>query len=106
MLFGSGLCVFGRGFDFLAFLAGLGFSFKCLGAQFACLELVNASCGVYELGLAGVEGVALGAYFNAQIFFHGRTDGEGVAAGAGDLDGLVGWVDACFHKEGACAQPW
>lgn len=64
------------------------------------LEFLNAACCVYELLLARVERMAVGAQFNTDRVF-GGSGGELHAAGAGDLClWVIGWVGVDFHKIG------
>ena len=60
------------------------------------IEAVNASAGVNQLLLAGIERVALGADFNTDLLL-GGAGGEGVAASATDGGLLVLRMDAFFH---------
>ena len=60
------------------------------------LEAVNASAGIDQLLLAGVEGVALGANFDLQFTLHG-TRLKRLTAHATD-DGLaIFGMDLFFH---------
>ena len=60
------------------------------------VEPINASTGVNQLLLAGIERVALGADFNTDLLL-GGAGGEGVAASATDGGLLVLRMDAFFH---------
>ena len=62
----------------------------------ALLEAIDASAGVNQLLLAGVERVALGADFNAQLLLGGTGD-ESVAADAGHGNLLILRMDAFLH---------
>jgi len=73
-------------------------------------EALDASSGVDEFLLAGEEGMAIGADFDAQhVALHGRTSLEGVAAGAMHGDGVIVGVNTGFHEAPVCrgrsAQP-
>ena len=65
-------------------------------------ELVDATAGVHDLLLAGVERMAGRADFNLQVVTERRTRLEGIPAGAGDRDGFVIGVDGGLHD----ARPW
>lgn len=68
-----------------------------------CLELLNPSGGVYELLLAGIERVALGADFNLHLFF-GGAGLYGIAADAGNNRvWVVFGVDFRFHTRASLA---
>jgi len=76
------------------------------------VEFFNATGGIHNLLLAGVEGVAGGADFHVQGLAQGGFGGEGVAAGAGDLKVFVFGVDTGFHlnvlsnlSAGGCDRP-
>ena len=60
------------------------------------VETVNTSTGVNQLLLAGIERVALGANFNADVLL-GRTGSKGVTTGAANGGLLVVRMDAFFH---------
>jgi hypothetical protein len=61
-------------------------------------ELVDPTTGIHNFLLAGIEGMTIRADFNLQILANGRTRLELVAAGTGDCDGLIFWMDAGFHR--------
>ena len=65
-------------------------SFKTL------LEFVDASAGIDELLLAGIERMALRADFNAQIIF-GGTGMDFVSAGALYYDVFIRGMDSFLH---------
>ena len=60
------------------------------------LETIDTAAGVNQLLLAGVERVALGADFNAQLLLGGTGD-ESVTADAGDGNLLILRMDAFLH---------
>ena len=60
------------------------------------LETIDTTAGVNQLLLAGIERVALGADFNAQLLL-GRARHEGVAANAGNVHLLILRMDAFLH---------
>ena len=60
------------------------------------LESVNASAGINQLLLAGVERMALVANLDVDLFLRGAGR-ERVAAGTGDHRFLVLRMDALFH---------
>ena len=62
----------------------------------ALLEAIDTAAGVNQLLLAGVERVALGADFNAQLLLGGTGD-ESVAADAGHGNLLILRMDAFLH---------
>ena len=62
----------------------------------ALFEAIHASAGVYQLLLAGVEGMALGADINAHLLFHG-TSLERLAANAADDRLAVVRMDVFLH---------
>ena len=62
----------------------------------ALVETINASTGVNQLLLAGIERVALGANFHTDILL-GRASGKGVTASATDSGLLVVRMDAFSH---------
>src|SRR5208337_1384138 len=63
------------------------------------LEALDAACSVYKFLLAGEEGVATGADFDAQhIALDGGTRLEGMPASAMDGNGVVIGVDPGFHE--------
>src|SRR4051794_22908531 len=64
----------------------------------ALLEPGDATTGVEDLLLAGVEGVARRADLDGQLTGRGRAaGGEGVAAAAGHRGDVVGRVDVGLH---------
>jgi hypothetical protein len=62
------------------------------------LELVYASRGIDKLLLAGEEGVAVRADFDADIAFMSGTGLERVLARADHVDFVVGRVYSSFHS--------
>ncbi|GAA5443889.1 hypothetical protein Misp06_02067 [Microbulbifer sp. NBRC 101763] len=60
-------------------------------------EAVHASTGSSLLLLARIEGVALGAHIDLQVFAQGRTGFDYVSAGASGGDVGVVRMDICFH---------
>ena len=60
------------------------------------LELVDTSAGVNQLLLAGIEGVALGANFDVDIFY-GRTGLDDFATSTVDLGLLIVGMNSVFH---------
>jgi hypothetical protein len=60
------------------------------------LELIHAATGINKLLLAGIEGVTLGADFNAHIALNG-TGFNRCAASALDRAHLVFGMDSSFH---------
>ena len=60
------------------------------------VETVNTSTGVNQLLLAGIERVALGADFHADVLLSG-TGSKGVATGAADGSLFVVRMDAFSH---------
>jgi hypothetical protein len=60
-------------------------------------EFIDATAGIHDFLLAGIERMAIGANFDLQILAVGRASLELVAAGAGDRDDLVIWMNAGFH---------
>jgi hypothetical protein len=60
-------------------------------------EFLNATGGVDNLLLAGVERMTLRADFDVQVFGHGRVGLERVAAATGHGDFVVRWVNIGFH---------
>ena len=60
-------------------------------------ELLYATSSVDDLLLAGVEGMAVRAYLDVQLLFHGGARLPGVAAAADDLDVVILGVDTWFH---------
>ena len=60
------------------------------------VEAVNASTGVNQLLLAGIERVALGADFHTNVLL-GRTSGKDIAAGAADGGLFVLGMDTFLH---------
>lgn len=62
------------------------------------VEFVHTAGGVDDFLLAGVEGVALGANLDSEVFFsHRRFGNEFVAARAGNVYVVIFWVNALFH---------
>ena len=66
----------------------------------ALLEAINTSAGIYQLLLAGIERMAVGADFNTDILFS-RAYLELVATCTLDGSGLVVGMDTLFH----CISP-
>ena len=62
----------------------------------ALVEAINASTGVNQLLLAGIERVALGANLNTDVLLSG-AGGKSVTAGATNGGLLVVRMDAFFH---------
>ena len=60
-------------------------------------ELLNATGGVHDLLLAGVERMALGADFDVEIAASGGAGLELVAATAGDSHVRIIWMNIGFH---------
>ena len=60
-------------------------------------EFVDATCGINELLLAGVEGVALGADLDGDVLLRGAGLVHG-AASAADRGRLVIRMDTVFHS--------
>src|SRR6202021_558371 len=73
--------------------AALGFR-RC---RILLAEFIDATAGIHNFLLAGVERMAVGANFDLQILANGRARLEMVAAGASDRDDFVFWVNAGFH---------
>src|SRR5882672_12602763 len=74
-------------------LAGLGFR-RC---RILLAELIDATAGIHNFLLAGIERMAVGANLDLQILADGRASLEMVAAGTSDRDDFVFWMDAGFH---------
>jgi hypothetical protein len=73
-------------------------------------EAFNATGGINDLLLAGIEGVAGGTHFNVQTGpADGRAGDEAVATRAGDGDFFVLGMDVGFHVDpdagGGCDRP-
>jgi hypothetical protein len=60
-------------------------------------EPFHAAGAVHDFLFAGVKRVAGGTNLNIKIVAQGRAGGEGIAAGASDLDFLIFRVDTGFH---------
>lgn len=75
--------------------ATLGMSELLLQAE-TLIEAINASTGVNQLLLTGVEGMALAAYFDTDLRTS-RTGLDNVAAGAGDGAIHIVGMDTCLH---------
>ena len=60
------------------------------------IEAINASTGVNQLLLAGIERVALGADLNTNVLL-GRTSGKDIAAGTADGVLFVLGMDTFLH---------
>ena len=65
-------------------------------------ELLDTTGGVNGLLLAGVEGVALRAHFNVQVFGHGGAGFESKTTAAVHVDFVVVWVGFRFHDSNPC----
>jgi hypothetical protein len=79
-------------------LAGLGFRRYCV----LLAELVDSTAGIDDFLLARVEGVAIGANLDLQILADGRASLELIAAGTGDRDDFIIWMNAGFHGNLEC----
>ena len=73
-----------------------GLRFAFFSKSVLLIELIDASAGVNELLLAGVEGVALGADFNGDVLA-GAARLDDLAAGAADSRLLIIGMDSGFH---------
>ena len=60
------------------------------------LETINTTASIYQLLLAGIEGMALGADLHGDILL-GGAGLDDLAAGAADGRTLVLGMDALFH---------
>ena len=81
-------------------LGGGGF---CGGVGVFLLEAFDASGGVHKFLLAGEEGMAIRADFNAQhVAFDGRARLKGVTAGAMDSNWMIVGVNTGFHETPFC----
>jgi len=76
-----------------------GIAFRVLAA-----EPFYAAGGVHELLLAGEEGMAGGADFNADVAFVRRARNKCVPAGAMHPDLAVVRMDSCFHVNSTSIQ--
>ena len=65
------------------------------------VELINTAAGIDELLLAGVEGMALGAYLNGDVLAGGAGLDQS-AAGTSDDGGLIVGVNSGFHIIFSC----
>lgn len=65
----------------------------------ALLEGFNASAGINDLLLAGIERVALRADVDIKIMTDSAADLEGIAAGALDVHFFVLRMDILFHLD-------
>src|SRR5262249_53765006 len=73
-----------------------GLARRC-GCSVLLAELVDAARRVDDLLLAREERMAVRAHVDLEVFAHGRTRLEGVAAAAGHRDlGVIG-MRSCFH---------
>jgi len=81
--------------NLLRLLCYLRFARIALGVLAA--EALDAAGGVHKLLLAGKEGMAGGADFNADIALVGGTGGKCVTAGAMHADFAVVRMDGGFH---------
>ena len=70
--------------------------FSCLLQAVLPVELINAAAGVYQLLLAGVERVTLGADLNGDVLL-GGAGLDHIAAGAANGRRLVVRVNALLH---------
>jgi hypothetical protein len=61
-------------------------------------EFIDATAGIHNLLLAGIERMAVRTNFDLQILPDGRAGLELVSAGTGDRDLFVLWVNAGFHR--------
>ncbi len=61
------------------------------------VESIHASGRVNQLLLAGEKRVASRADFNVQVAFFGRTRLKSFAAGAGNSDLAILWMNLWFH---------
>ena len=61
-------------------------------------EFIDAAAGIYNFLLARVERMAIGAHFDLQIMADRRAGLELIAAGAGDGDDFIFWMDTGFHR--------
>ena len=84
--------------------------FAAQGAKLL-VELLDTAGGIDDFLLASVEGMALRADLDVNRLFRCRTSREGIAAGAGNLDFIVGGMDVGFHwvsfryATGGCGRP-
>src|SRR5947209_2270576 len=62
------------------------------------IEAINAPGRVHKLLLARKERVTGGADFDVQVVLARRVCLEGLAAGAGDCDFVVLWMDSLLHN--------
>jgi hypothetical protein len=60
-------------------------------------ELIDATAGIHNFLLAGIERMAVGTNFDLQILANGRASLELIAAGTSDRDDFIIWMDAGFH---------
>ncbi len=81
--------------SFAGFAVFFGFFASCSGGF--GLELLDATNFVDEALFTSEEGVALGTDINRYSRFGAASRKDGPAT-AGDVDLLVGGVNACFHK--------
>ena len=71
----------------------------------AGLELLNASCGIQNLCLSGIERVAVVADIDVKLCL-GRSDGSLVTAYAGNFCcRIVLWVNFCLHNDCVSMSP-
>jgi hypothetical protein len=68
-------------------------------AAIAFPKLLDSPGGVYELLLSGVERVALGADFHADVALVRRSGPENAPAGAMDRDHVIFGMDSFFHAD-------
>jgi hypothetical protein len=69
-------------------------------------EFLNATCGVHDLLLAGVERMALGTDFDVEIATSGGAGLELVAATAGDSHVRIIWMNIGFHARVSFSSFW
>ena len=81
--------------NLLSFFSGFLFSRIAFGILAA--EALHAASGVHKLLLAGKEGMAGSADFNADVSFMGRAGNKCVSASAMHADFTVVWMNSCFH---------
>jgi hypothetical protein len=64
------------------------------------VELVNATGGIDDLLLTGIERMAVRAYFNVEVVFaHRGFSHKNHAARAGHFNVGIRWMDILFHCE-------
>jgi vancomycin permeability regulator SanA len=80
------------------------FGFGGVAFRVFAAEAFYAAGGVHELLLAGKEGMAGGADFNADIALMRRARYKCVPAGAMNADLAVVRMDSCFHVNSTSIQ--